>query len=58
MTGRDVKQIDVDQLWLQEWAEAGLTALEAYLAKHAAFAEFLQRQPDLRSNDDGSARSV
>jgi hypothetical protein len=55
---RDVTRIDVDQLWLQEWAEAGLAAIEAYLAKHAAFVEFLQRQADLRSSDDGGARSV
>jgi hypothetical protein len=26
---------------LEEWADEGLRALEAYLAKHAAFATFL-----------------
>ena len=31
---------------LEEWTEEGLRALEAYLAKHAAFATFLDtREP-------------
>ena len=60
-TGMDEHEIvgtDVDELWLREWAQSGLVALESYLAKHAAFAEFLRRRPDLESDDDGSSRSV
>jgi hypothetical protein len=49
MTEREIAETDVDELWLREWAQAGLVALEAYLAKHAAFAEFLQRRADLES---------
>jgi hypothetical protein len=58
MDEREVVETDVDELWLREWAQAGLVDLDAYLAKHAAFAEFLRRRPDLESDDDGSARSV
>jgi hypothetical protein len=29
---------------LEDWAEQGLRALEAYLEKHAAFATFLETQ--------------
>jgi hypothetical protein len=58
MDEREVVETDVDELWLREWAESGLVAIDAYLAKHAAFAEFLLRRLDLESGDDGSARSV
>jgi hypothetical protein len=62
MTGardeREIAETDVDELWLREWAQSGLVALQSYLAKQAAFAEFLRRRPDLESGDDGSARSV
>ena len=58
MNEREVVATDVDEVWLREWAESGLVAIDAYLAKHAAFAEFLRRRLDLESGDDGSARSV
>ncbi len=58
MDEREIADTDVDELWLREWAQSGLVALAAYLAKHAAFAEFLRARPDLESDDDGSARSV
>jgi hypothetical protein len=38
---RDVLDIDVDQVWLREWTQAGLAELESYLAKHAAFLAYL-----------------
>jgi hypothetical protein len=58
MDEREVTETDVDELWLREWAHSGLVALQDYLAKHAAFADYLLRRPDLESGDDGSARSV
>jgi hypothetical protein len=58
MDEREIVETDVDELWLREWAQSGLVAVESYLAKHAAFAEFLRRQAHLESDDDGSARSV
>jgi hypothetical protein len=58
MDAREIAETDVDELWLREWAHAGLLDLETYLAKHAAFAEFLRARSDLESADDGSARSV
>jgi hypothetical protein len=59
MDEREIERTDVDELWLREWAHAGLAALQAYLAKHAAFADFLHRRAALESiDDDGSARSV
>lgn len=60
MDDREIATTDVDELWLREWAQAGLAALEAYLAKQAAFRDFLQRRdPSLESSDDdGSSSSV
>jgi hypothetical protein len=73
MDEREIVETDVDELWLREWAQSGLVALESYLSKHAAFAEFLRGRPDpgrpdpgcadlgcadLDWDDDGSARSV
>ena len=48
MDEREIAETDVDELWLREWAQAGLADLEAYL----------RARPDLESADDGSARSV
>jgi hypothetical protein len=58
MDEREIAKTDVDELWLREWAHAGLVDLERYLAKHAAFAEFLRVRPDLESDDDGRAGTV
>ena len=33
---------DLDVSWLRDWIGVGLCELEAYLAKHAAFFEFLR----------------
>lgn len=38
----EITELDVDELWLREWAELGIESLERYLAKQAAFAEFLR----------------
>jgi hypothetical protein len=35
--------LDVDELWIAEWAAEGIAAAERYLAKHAAFATYLER---------------
>jgi hypothetical protein len=43
--------IDVDDVWLHEWASEGIAAIERYLAKHAAFAEYLRAHADLDSAD-------
>jgi hypothetical protein len=40
----DITEIDVDELWLREWAEEGLEQLGRYLASHAAFADFLRER--------------
>ena len=58
MDEREIATTDVDDLWLREWAQAGVEALEGYLAKHAAFAEFLRLRADLESSHDGSAGTV
>jgi hypothetical protein len=63
MDAREIAETDVDELWLREWAQSGLVALEGYLTKQAAFAEYLRRHPDLgwadlEWDDDGSAGSV
>jgi len=47
--------LDVDEAWLHEWAAEGIAALERYLAKHAAFAAFLQARARLDSaHGDGA----
>jgi hypothetical protein len=33
---------ELGERWLQQWLEQGLAGLEAYLAKHAAFIDFLE----------------
>jgi hypothetical protein len=48
--------LDVDEAWIAEWAADGLAALERYLAKHAAFAEYLKARAVVHC-DDGDPRA-
>lgn len=32
---------DLSETWVEEWADAGVQAIERYLAKHLAFLSFL-----------------
>ncbi len=41
---------------IRDWAAEGLAAAELYLAKHAAFAAFLEARSVLESNDGDSAQ--
>ena len=36
---------ELGESWLGEWLEQGQALLEAYLAKHAAFVDFLDADP-------------
>lgn len=45
------ESLDVDELWLCEWAALGIAAIERTLAKHAAFEEYLRTRADLQSAD-------
>ena len=45
------QSLDVDELWLSEWAARGIAAIERSLAKHAAFEEYLRTRSDLQSAD-------
>ncbi len=47
----DGKPLDVDELWLHEWAAQGIAALQRYLVKHAAFAAYLRAHADLDCAD-------
>jgi hypothetical protein len=38
---RDITEIDVDDVWLREWAAVGVAELARYLARHAAFQQYL-----------------
>ena len=50
--------LDVDEAWIIEWATDGLLAIERFLAKHAAFADFLRARDDLDWFDgDGCANA-
>jgi hypothetical protein len=53
----DVTAVSVDEAWISDWAGEGIATLERYLAKQAAFAEYL-RGRDLQSRDGDGARSV
>ncbi|MDX6513460.1 MAG: hypothetical protein QOE36_2964 [Gaiellaceae bacterium] len=33
---------DLNETWVEDWAGAGVAEIEHYLAKHAAFVEFLE----------------
>ena len=35
---------DLEATWLEDWTGVGIAELEQYLAKHAAFLEFLETQ--------------
>ena len=45
------RHVDVDELWLREWAALGIAAIERSLANHAAFEEYLRARTDLQSAD-------
>jgi hypothetical protein len=49
--------LPVDEAWLHDWVAEGMTALERYLAKQAAFAEYLRSRP-IKSADGDGAGSV
>jgi hypothetical protein len=50
--------LDVDEAWIVEWAADGVLAIERFLAKHAAFADFLRARDDLDWFDgDGCANA-
>jgi hypothetical protein len=36
---------ELGESWLEPWLEHGLATLEAYLAKHAAFVDYLEAEP-------------
>jgi hypothetical protein len=36
---------ELGESWLEQWLEHGLGLLEAYLAKHAAFVDYLDAKP-------------
>ena len=36
-------QVEIDERWLSEWFEFGLSELGFYLAKHAAFDDYCHR---------------
>jgi hypothetical protein len=35
---------DLSETWLEDWAGAGVAEIEAYLAKHAKFLNFLEAE--------------
>jgi hypothetical protein len=55
MSEHTTHPIPVDDLWLGDWAAEGIAAIEAYLAKHAAFAAFLSARDGLESNHGNGA---
>jgi hypothetical protein len=36
---------ELGESWLEQWLEQGLALLESYLAKHAAFVDYLEAEP-------------
>jgi hypothetical protein len=37
------KHVEIDERWLSEWFEFGFAELSSYLAKYAAFDDFLHK---------------
>ena len=33
---------ELDEVWLRDWIDRGVTEVEGYLAKHAAFLRYLE----------------
>ena len=50
--------LDVDEAWIVDWATEGVRAVERYLAKHAAFADFLRARGDLDWSDGNGRADV
>jgi hypothetical protein len=48
--------LSVDEAWLVEWAADGVRAIECFLAKHAAFEDFLRSRNGL-DWPDGDCRA-
>lgn len=40
----EIAEIDVDVAWIRDWVADGLAELELYLARHAAFEDYLRRR--------------
>ncbi len=36
---------DLNETWLEDWTGVGVAEIEQYLAKHAAFLNFLETNP-------------
>jgi hypothetical protein len=53
-----LSDLDVDEAWIVGWARDGVLAIELYLAKHAAFADFLQARDDLHWCDGDGRQDV
>jgi predicted nucleic-acid-binding protein len=53
-----LSDLDVDEAWIVGWANDGVLAIELYLAKHAAFADFLLARDDLHLSDGDGRQDV
>lgn len=38
--------LEIDAVWFAEWVTFGFREMTSYLAKHAAFDDWLERHPD------------
>lgn len=47
--------LPVDEAWIHDWVDEGIAAIELFLAKHAAFAEYLRSKAVESSHGDGAA---
>lgn len=54
----EAETIDVDELWLQEWAARGIAMIEHSLANHDAFEDFLRTRNDLESGNGDRRRDA
>lgn len=43
-------EADLEASWLEDWVGVGISELEAYLAKHAAFLSFLDGETATSAN--------
>lgn len=56
-TDQWLEELDVEEIWITDWAALGIEMIERYLAKQAAFVAFLHSHHLDLDSDDGNGRA-
>ncbi|MFN8224228.1 MAG: hypothetical protein U0R50_13395 [Gaiellales bacterium] len=52
-----LEELDVEEIWITDWAALGIEMIERYLAKQAAFAAYLHSHHLDLDSGDGDGRT-